>query len=144
MPPPGNKGVLGSWGQSQLRQRVLLAVLMAPSISAHLGGAACFFLAQASSQTGHGAQGHADLALRASVPCYHACACCASLLCSCWVTSGAAGSNHRAGLRCSPSRHLCAEDMPVRARMAPGRRVSSAALGKKKKNPPNQQSEDLF
>lgn len=31
MPQPGDKGVLGSWGQSQLPQLMLLDVLMAPA-----------------------------------------------------------------------------------------------------------------
>lgn len=73
MSQPGGKGVLGSWGQSQLPELVLLDVLMAPSISAHLGGAACLCLVQAGLQTVHGAQGHADVALHASFPCCYAC-----------------------------------------------------------------------
>lgn len=111
---PEDKGVPRSWGQSQLPQLMLLDMLMAPSISAHLGGAACLCLLQAGLQTMRGAQGHADLALHASFPCCHACTlsiCCASafFLCSC----RAAGLTPCDGIRCSPSCHFCAEDMLV-------------------------------
>lgn len=52
---PGDKGVLGRQGQSQLPELVLLDVLMVPSISAPLGGAARLCLLQAGWQIGHGA-----------------------------------------------------------------------------------------
>lgn len=129
----------GEPGQSQLPELVLLDVLMAPSIRAHLGGAACLCLVQAGLQTMHTAQGHADLVLHASLPCRHACTlcvCCASafFLCSCWVTPGAAGSTQCDGIRCSPSCHLCTEDTVVCTGMAPAQCVSFAAVGKKKTN----------
>lgn len=129
---PGDKGVLRSWGQSQLPQLMLLDVLMAPTISAHLGGAACLCLVQAGLQTMRGAQGHADLALYASFPCCHACTlsiCCASafFLCSC----RAAGLTQYDGIRCSPSSHFCAKDMLACTGMVPGQCVLICRTGKK-------------
>lgn len=83
---PGGENVLGSQeqscGQSQLPELVLLDMLLAPSASDHLGGAACFSLGQGGLQTLHGAQGHADLALQALFPCCRAC-----ILCICWASA---------------------------------------------------------
>lgn len=79
---PGGRGVLGCWGQNQLPELVPLDLLMAPSISAHLGSVACPCLAQAGLQTTHGAHGAADLALHTSFPCRHACYA-VRLLCIC-------------------------------------------------------------
>lgn len=138
---PGEKGVLESQGQSQLPELVLLDVLVAPSIRAHLGGAACLRLVQAGLQTMHTAQGHADLVLHTSLPCCHACTlcvCCASafFLCSCWVTPGAAGSTQCDGIRCSPSSHLRTGDTVVCTGMDGPRSMGLiCCTGKKNPNP---------